>query len=689
MADVYIGRHTTLDRAVAVKILHSHMTADPDLRRRFEDEAKAVSALRHPNIVQVLDFDVVDQRPYIIMELLEGMSLGQFLRELHSIGHTLPLETVARLVSGIAAALEYAHQRGIVHRDVKPANIVLRKGRAPLRADLPLGEDVQPVLTDFGVARIASASTRTASGTVLGTPAYMSPEQVQGIVVDARSDIYSLGVILYEMLAGRLPFDPETDTPASILYKHVHEDPPKLPNIPDRVQAVLDRALAKDKETRYQKVGAFARDLQFAVSNPGPATPTGLDPDTALPSMPSAVTAVSTAPAASESGSPPAVTPAPTPTVSSGRGGLGGIALVGAFALGAVVLAGGVFLGVNILRSLSGAAEPTNVPQATAVVAGPAPQTARPSDTTATPGVAAVPTADVSAPVGSILIGDQSLTGVLVDIAPPSEGMQYHAWLMGTGLEPLHLNPVGKVEFSNGQLTIEYQLVEESSLFATYDRLVVSEQPEGSDQLGEDQIRFEGALDPSLDERVAQFGEVYRNTAVLGELLTLLPRQATHFQSHANLAINEINQSNLSGAKLHSEHTINIAEGRAGEFFFDWDGNGAAENPGDDVGLLNYLQYLKSAAEGFGVSQQLAGRVDDLPNQVAAEASRLIDASLAVRDAARQIAGADEIGLVNDLGLADQLATANAIRTDIEALVANAQSIQLVFSFTMFRVASP
>ncbi len=687
MADVYIGRHTTLDRPMAVKVLHSHMTADPDLRRRFEDEAKAVSALRHPNIVQVLDFDVIDDRPYIVMELLEGMSLGQFLRELHSIGHTLQLETIVRLISGIAAALDYAHQRGIVHRDVKPANIVLRKGRDPLRAGLPLGEDVQPVLTDFGVARIATASTRTASGTVLGTPAYMSPEQVQGIVVDARSDIYSLGIILYEMLAGRLPFDPNTDTPASILYKHVHESPPRLGNIPDNVREVVQRALAKDKDQRYQKAGVFARDLQIAVASPGPVTPSGLQPEAAAPATEAAETRASTgtpAPVTSDS-TPPSM----PPTLSSGGGGLSGIALVGAFALGAVVLAGGVFLGISLIRNMVGGAEeptPASPPVATQTAAPGLASTLRPEPiATSAPGAA--PTVDVTTPRGSMLIGDDFLAGALGEIDPPGEGMEYQAWLIGDEVEPLHLNPVGEVSFANGQLTINYAHPGDDSLVASYYSFMVSLEPAGSGAFIEDHLRYRGQLGRGLFQRVQHYNRVYRGAPLFSELLTLLPRQATHFQSHANLAINEINAGNLGGAKLHSEHTINIAEGRAGEFFADWDGSGTPENPGDDVGLIFYLELLRAGAQGFAVSQELAGRVDDLPDQVAAEAARLIDAAIAVRDAARQVAGADVIGIVGDLGLASELANANAVNSDIDALVANAAAIEPQFTFEVFAVA--
>jgi serine/threonine-protein kinase len=272
MAEVYVGRHATLNRPMAVKVLHAHMTEDPQLRERFEAEAQAVASMRHPNIVQVSDFDVIDGRPYIIMELLEGMSLAKYLMGLHGSGNSLPLHSIVRVMRSLGSALDYAHQRKIVHRDVKPANIVLRQGSAAIDPKAPLAADVEPILTDFGIARIADAATRTVSGTILGTPAYMSPEQVQGQRVDARSDIYSLGIILYELLAGKLPFNPDTDTPASILYKHVHEEPPKLANTHPSVQSVVDQSIAKNKDQRYQKAGQLARDLAAAIDEPAATT---------------------------------------------------------------------------------------------------------------------------------------------------------------------------------------------------------------------------------------------------------------------------------------------------------------------------------------------------------------------------------------------------------------------------------
>lgn len=176
MAEVYLGQQMALKRPVAVKILYSHLSEDELFLSRFRAEAQAVAALRHPNIVQVFDFDVVDGRPYIVMELLEGPSLEDYLRR-HT-GQALPPETTVRLVVSLAAALDYAHARGIVHRDVKPANIVLRRphtgifGQAgSLDPDAPLSLDAKPVLTDFGLARIAGAATRTLSGTISDTPA--------------------------------------------------------------------------------------------------------------------------------------------------------------------------------------------------------------------------------------------------------------------------------------------------------------------------------------------------------------------------------------------------------------------------------------------------------------------------------------------------------------------------------------
>ena len=266
MAEVYLGHHGTLKRAMVVKILYAHLSEDPRHMARFHTEAQAVAALRHPNIVQVFDFDIVDGQPYIVMELLDGISLDMYLHSLRARSQSMPRESVVHLIKKIADALDYAHSEGVIHRDIKPANVMLCHGATPIEMGDPLPLDVEPVLTDFGLARISFSSEQTEPGTIMGTPAYMSPEQVEGHAVSERSDLYTLGVLAYEMLAGELPFKSAEETPASIMYQQVHTPPPSLPSSGDALMKVMKRALAKQPDKRYTHADAFAADLESAVA---------------------------------------------------------------------------------------------------------------------------------------------------------------------------------------------------------------------------------------------------------------------------------------------------------------------------------------------------------------------------------------------------------------------------------------
>ncbi|MCZ7538670.1 MAG: protein kinase [Anaerolineae bacterium] len=252
MAEVYRGYHAALDRYVAIKLLHSFLADDPEFKERFEREARSVARLKHPNIVQVYDFehDADSDSYYMVMEFINGPTLKDRLFDLSAAGSLLPVAEAVRIIKTAAHALAYAHERKMIHRDVKPANLML-------------DEDGRVVLTDFGIAKIVTGAHITSSGGMIGTPAYMAPEQGLGQAGDERADIYSLGVILYQLLTGRLPFD--ASTPLAIILKHVNEPLPLprqfVPDLPADLEAVVWRALEKDPEARFQSAHEFAAAL--------------------------------------------------------------------------------------------------------------------------------------------------------------------------------------------------------------------------------------------------------------------------------------------------------------------------------------------------------------------------------------------------------------------------------------------
>lgn len=264
MAEVYLGEHTALHRKVAVKIMRDHLEADADNRMRFEREARVVAGLRHPNIIQVFDYEIADGQPCLIMEYMPGASLGTYLKALHKRGEKLSYQTIARILSSLASAIDYAHARNIIHRDLKPANVLLRSANGPIDPNQLLPDDVEPILTDFGLVRLLDSSIQTSTGTVSGTPAYMSPEQARGDKVDARTDIYSLGVMAYEMLAGVVPFEAESSF--GVLMKHLNDPPPPIAGVSFDIQTIIDRALAKDADLRYSSAKELADEF-IAVFN--------------------------------------------------------------------------------------------------------------------------------------------------------------------------------------------------------------------------------------------------------------------------------------------------------------------------------------------------------------------------------------------------------------------------------------
>jgi serine/threonine protein kinase len=258
MAEVYTGTHESIGQ-VAVKVMRGMLERDSDQLARFQREAEVIEDLRHPNIVQMFDYAIVDESPYLVMEYIPGPSLAAYLKRLHDKKERLPFGTVAQLLKSIASALDYAHLKGLVHRDIKPANVLLRSQSGIVELDKPLPADVEPILTDFGLVRLLDSTMLTTAGSVSGTPTYMSPEQARGEKVDKRTDIYSLGIMLYEMLAGTVPF--QADTTFGMLMKHINEPPPPIKGISPDLQALIDRALAKDPALRYESAGELAAEF--------------------------------------------------------------------------------------------------------------------------------------------------------------------------------------------------------------------------------------------------------------------------------------------------------------------------------------------------------------------------------------------------------------------------------------------
>ncbi len=261
MAEVYRGYDKNLDRYVAIKVLHAFLADDPEFKDRFRREAQNVARLKHPNIVQVYDFDFDPdgESYYMVMELVDGPTLKDRLLGLDQTGPGLPLTEIMRIVREAASALAYAHKQNMIHRDVKPANLML-------------DHDERVVLTDFGIAKIVTGAQFTASGGMVGTPAYMAPEQGLGEAGDERSDLYSLGIIMYQLLTNELPY--EAEAPLATILKHLNSPIPLIreinPDVPEPVAQFVMKLMAKAPADRYQNATDLIEDLDRIQQDEAP-----------------------------------------------------------------------------------------------------------------------------------------------------------------------------------------------------------------------------------------------------------------------------------------------------------------------------------------------------------------------------------------------------------------------------------
>jgi eukaryotic-like serine/threonine-protein kinase len=408
MATVYRALDLRLGRIVAVKVLHSHYAGDDPFLQRFQQEAEFAASLgAHPNVVAIYDIGQDGTTRYIVMELVEGRSLKELIRE------RAPFSVVEAFAIGrqVASALDFAHKRGLVHRDVKPQNIMVTpEGMAKV--------------TDFGIARSVSASQLTRTGMVIGTVHYFSPEQAQGKPAGPPSDIYSLGIILYEMLTGHLPFD--ADTPIGIAMQHLHSEPPSPwdynPDLPARAVITVLRALEKDPERRYRDAAELAAALGEVPPRDAVGTTTVVPiVDSAVPQQTATFRveepAPATAPLPRRSTSPRGSAATPVNQRRNILLALGAVLVLAAVAAGAFFLAGGLQAGgvkptltPTVTATPTPKKKPTVAPTFTAVAVAatttPTPKPVPPTDTPAPTFTATPKPTDTPTPTDTPLVQD-------------------------------------------------------------------------------------------------------------------------------------------------------------------------------------------------------------------------------------------------------------------------------------------
>lgn len=515
MAQVYKAYQPTIERDVAVKVLYSHLAENQELLARFKREAKGLGQLRHPHIVSVIDFDSDDGWYYMVMDYIEGDTLQDYLEH----KGVLPVAEALHLTAQIAGALGYAHQKGSIHRDIKPGNVMF------------LDEaHTHAVITDFGIARLLDNATLTMSGSIAGTPAYMSPEAAQAQKVDARSDIYSVGVVLYEMVTGRTPY--VGDTPLSVILKQVTDPLPSPlalnPDLPAPVDRILQKALAKNPDERYQTAVAMRQAIDEALAEIGetavavsassslsgtavlstPAAPkveatpeVAAAPATQVLSAGQAAEAVAQAPAQKSAPAISAVSaPAPAATPAAQKRRLPVALIVAGIAL--VTLLG---IGGWALTRDDETPEATASPTA-AVAAGETTAIATPFEgpTSQAPAVVATPAA-APTQVGALRFGGPDSSGSrqfalsLEGVTPPPAGAHYELWLQVEDQAPQRVDELAVVD---GRVFLTGAVAEE--VVAGLSGVLISIEPDFDDNPAiSGEIAYEGTV-----EAAAGVGEI-------------------------------------------------------------------------------------------------------------------------------------------------------------------------------------
>lgn len=567
MAAVYKGYQRELDRYVAIKVLPPHPGQDISYVDRFRQEARTVARLQHPNITPLYDYGDENGILYLVSPFLEGGTLSDRIHK-----GPIALSEVETWMRQVGSALDYAHRHGIIHRDVKPDNVLLdREGHAHL--------------TDFGIAKIIEGSANvTATGGLIGTPAYMSPEQGQGLPLDYRTDLYSLGVVVYEMLTGKEPY--AADTPMQVVFQHIAAPVPSLGegviNATPQLEQVMQRALAKEPGQRFQSAlefsDAFSRAIQhqepLIATNASRHSPTSFAGTT----VGNALEPIATTRLQQTMVRPAALSP---------------IVLLGGFAIIAILIVAALAILIN-RPPVPGSTEatPTIAPATQAVVI---------------PNVASVGRAGFSSGAAEGDTVNVSVQGITV----PPRGQTYTVWLQNTDdSSALRLGTLATDALGNGQLS--YTDPDQSMLPARYNAVLLTLE-DGETDAPSGTVAYSGSVPRAVTDTLnailvgttlpAQDGK----REFSGSLYNGAMSEAAIGQQHAGLAAGA---TSVGGMHTHAEHTINILNGTLD----DYDGDGRGSNPGRGYGVMYFLDQistrLDAAASAPGTNRTLQSQIE-------------------------------------------------------------------------------